>query len=88
MSNLEDQMRHGLVARLAAQRGDGRCRCRPWLIPAGGAASAPVAVACWTARLVQNLDIDRHGILAAIQATGEVPEGVSIRPDEKHVRIR
>ena len=38
--------------------------------------------------LIQNLDVDRQGILAAVQATGEVPDGVSIRRDEKHVRIR
>lgn len=37
---------------------------------------------------MQHLDVDRAAILELARRTGEVPEGVSIRTGERHVRIR
>ena len=37
---------------------------------------------------LQHLDVDRASILELVKRTGEVPEGVSIRTGERHLRIR
>jgi hypothetical protein len=37
---------------------------------------------------LQHLDVDRASILELVKRTGEVPEGVSIKTGERHVRIR
>ena len=37
---------------------------------------------------LQHLDVDRSSILELVKRTGEVPEGVSIKTGERHVRIR
>jgi hypothetical protein len=38
--------------------------------------------------LVQHLDVDRAGILELAKRTREVPEGVSVKTGERHLRIR
>ena len=38
--------------------------------------------------LVQHLDVDRAAILELTKRTGEVPSGVSIRTDKRHLRLR
>ena len=37
---------------------------------------------------LQHLDVDRSSILELVKRTGEVPDGVSIRTGERHLRIR
>jgi hypothetical protein len=37
---------------------------------------------------LQHLDVDRATILELVKRTGEVPNGVSIRTGERHLRIR
>jgi hypothetical protein len=37
---------------------------------------------------LQHLDVDRAAILELVKRTGEVPEGVTIRTGERHLRIR
>jgi hypothetical protein len=37
---------------------------------------------------IQHIDLDRASILATVTGTGEVPNGVSIISNQRHVRIR
>ena len=37
---------------------------------------------------VQHLDVDRAAILALVKQTGELPSGVTVRTDQRRLRIR